>query len=186
VSQTPEDEEAFRALLDGHGLLRPGALRAPAPEEAYTVFAQRTDVELDTGALRRNAERFFGTTLGPTVQKRYQGGVPEEDAIRLVVAPSNVPGGVRLCFGRPATGDDWARARAAETACGAGGLADLAERCRIVWLVRLEAHADPTALLLATILASALLGPIVPPDGSEIFGVRTARMRLDERPHGYR
>ena len=35
-------DEDFRALVDAHGILRPGALEPPPRAEAFTIFAQRT------------------------------------------------------------------------------------------------------------------------------------------------
>jgi hypothetical protein len=46
-----------------------------------------------------------------------------------------------------------------------------------VWVLQNEGSSDKTALLLAAIMASILLGPIV--DGLAIFGVRGARTRLE-------
>ena len=67
----------------------------------------------------------------------------------------------------------------------------LARRCKTVWLIARGTSAPPStrdvnaspddrvALLIAAVFASVLLGPIL--DGDEIFGVRTARLKL-ERP----
>ncbi|HZU83705.1 MAG TPA: hypothetical protein VE987_12345, partial [Polyangiaceae bacterium] len=60
-------------------------------------------------------------------------------------------------------------------------LARLARRCQTLWLIAREASPDPLALRLAAILASVLLGPIVDAAYEEIFGVKTARSKL-ERP----
>jgi hypothetical protein len=84
---------------------------------------------------------------------------------------------MRSAFARPATEDDWAAADAAETRAGTFGLARLARRCGMVWIIAAEGADDALALRLAAILASILLGPILPLDG-EIFGVKTARERL--------
>jgi hypothetical protein len=48
-----------------------------------------------------------------------------------------------------------------------------------VWLVTRETVDDRIALRLAMILASVHLGPIVDPLGPDIFGVKTARGKLD-------
>jgi hypothetical protein len=42
------------------------------------------------------------------------------------------------------------------------------------------------ALTLAAIFASVLLGPIVPPKGDRVFGVRTARLELEKKSAPYR
>lgn len=71
----------------------------------------------------------------------------------------------------------------------------LAERCKMLWLVMIEGDAgasapdpdaDRVALTIAAILASSLLGPILSPNGDELFGVRTARLKLERRAQPYR
>jgi hypothetical protein len=174
------DERTFRALLDKRGLLRPGALASPARSGAFTVFAQKTSARLDLAAIRVQAERFFDARIGLTVDKRYGPEEPETDAARVVVATAE-PGasGTRLCFGRRADAGDHAAAEAAEQAQQTTGMSLLAHRCRTVWLVATEGPEDAVALTIAAILASVLLGPILPPSGLELFGVRTARSKLE-------
>ena len=41
------NEESFRAVLDDHGLLRPGQLAAPDRDHSFAVFAQRADARLE-------------------------------------------------------------------------------------------------------------------------------------------
>lgn len=66
-------------------------------------------------------------------------------------------------------------------------MADLAARCRTVCLVESESDMDRAALCLAALAASILLGPIVPPTGDAIYGVRTAREKLESmRGQAYR
>jgi hypothetical protein len=80
-----------------------------------------------------------------------------------------------------------AAAEEAERRVGAAGLAALARRCGVVWVVGTEAtdgseaEGDRVALRLAGVLAGVLLGPIVGPGGAGIFGPKTARERLMER-----
>jgi hypothetical protein len=197
-------EERFRELLDEHGILRPRALAAPERSAAYTVFAQRSDAVLDVAALKSHGARFFDTKVGLTVGKSYGGGPPQTDAARIVVARDDGTGsGTRLCFARRAGPDDHGAAEVAEQTQGTHGMALLARRCPMVWLVEHHgapvggrrgsgeggAHAsndDRIALTLAAVLASVLLGPILSPDGDELFGVRTARMKLEGRAHPYR
>ena len=55
---------------------------------------------------------------------------------------------------------------------------DLAERrCGSIWIVEREGPEDRTALVLAAVIASVCLGPILG-DGA-LFGVRTARVMLE-------
>lgn len=182
-------EEQFRGLLDARGVLRPNALEAPDRSVAFAVFAQRRDAMLDIGSIRNQAARFFATKLGLTVDKHYGAHVPDTDAARIVIATDDGSAtGTRLCFGRPADAGDRAAAETAERAQGTSGMSLLAQRCGTLWLVTREAEDDRVSLTIAAILASTLLGPILTPKGDEIFGVRTARMKLEslERRPPYR
>lgn len=183
----PLTEESFRQLLDEQGVLRPGALGAPDRNGAYAVFAQRPDVRLDIEALKRQAEQFFATKIGMTVDKRYGDVAPEVDAARVIVSGGDATAsGTRLCYGRAVDPSDLAAAEEAERAIGTYGLALLAQRCRTIWTVVPEGEDDRAALTIAAILASALLGPILSPGGQEIIGVRSARLKLEGRASPYR
>lgn len=186
--RTPQvTEEAFRALLDERGVLRQGALDAPARERSFAVFSQRADAWLDVEALSRQAERFFATKLGATVDKRHGDVVPEVDAARIVVAGGDgMSSGTRLCYGRAVETDDLVAAEEAERAMGTYGLALLAQRCKTLWIIVPETEEDRAALTLAAIFASHMLGPILSPGGREIYGVRGARLKLEGRPSPYR
>ncbi len=180
-------EEAFRELLDEHGILRAAARIEPDRGRSYAVFAQSPLVLLDIEGLKNKASQFFQTKIGLTVDKRYGPDVPQRDAARLVIAGGD-PGcsGTRLCYGRAATPEDLVAAEAAERAIGTCGLALLAKRCKTIWLIVTESDDDRVALLLAAILASAFLGPILSPGGQEIVGVRSARLKLEGRASPYR
>ena len=61
-----------------------------------------------------------------------------------------------------------------------GGLADLAARCKTIWVV----ESTPTtpewlALECSALLASIALGPIFDADAGLLLGVRSARERAD-------
>lgn len=182
-------EEAFRELLDERGILRPGVLAAPDRDRSYAVFSQRSDARLDIEAIGRQAERFFTTRIGSTVEKRYGDVGPDVDAVRIVVSNSDAAtSGTRLCYGRAADATDFAAAEAAERAMGTYGLALLAQRCKTIWTIVPDPpdSSDRAALTIAAILASHLLGPILSPGGREIYGVRGARSKLEGRPSPYR
>jgi len=168
------DEATFRAALDDRGILRPGALASPSP--SFLVFAQRSDAFVDVAAWQGHARRFFATDLGLTTEKRYATPLPTTDAARIVVVCGDEHG-TRLAFARPRTDDDLRQAEAAEARAPAG-LALLAKRCPTVWLVEAATPDDRIALRIAAILASVLLGPIMPPARDAIFGVKTARLTL--------
>jgi hypothetical protein len=148
---------------------------------SYVVFAQSPDARIDIGAWTSHAERFFGTRLGLTADKRYAPGqVPRADDARFVVAPDGETPGIREASARPCEAGDVALATRADERAGPGGtgLALLARRCQTVWLVSRVVDPDPLALRLAAILASVMLGPILDPMTPELFGVKTARAKL--------
>ncbi len=181
------DEASFRALLDRDGLLRADALAPPDRASAYTCFAQREDATLDIDAVKRNGAQFFQAKVGLTVDKHYGPGVLSIDAARVVVASDESgANGTRLCYARPTEPSDLAAAEEAERAQKTHGMALLAQRCQTVWLVVRESDDDRAALTIAAIFASTMLGPILAPNGREIFGVRTARMKLEGQQRPYR
>lgn len=175
-------------MVDARGVLRPGALDAPPREACFTVFAQRSDARLELAVWERHAAQFFDTKLGLTAEKRYDGGYPDCDAARVVVAPPSQSPGTRFAFARPRTDDDLAAAEEADIRAGSPGMALLARRCGMVWMVALEEADDALALRLSAIVASVVLGPILSPDQGELFGVRTAREKLEKlaAPSPYR
>jgi hypothetical protein len=181
-------EETFRELLDERGVLRSGALSSPALDRTYAVFSQRANAALDIEAIKRQAERFFASRVGLTVDKHYDATEPPEvDAARVVIAGGDgTSSGTRLCYGRPVDAADLTAAEAAERAMGTYGLALLAQRCKTIWLVVPEVEEDRAALTLAAIFASHMLGPIMSPGGQELYGVRGARLKLEGRPRPYR
>lgn len=175
----PSDEE-LRAALDARGVLAPGALEPPPRTDALCVFAQRSDARFEIDAWSQQAARFFGARVGLTIDKRYDPAAPpERDAARVVVAPDGAPPGTRFCFARAREPDDLGAAEAADIRAGSPGMALLARRCGYVWLVVAESDQDPLALRLAAIVSSVVLGPILSRDGAQLFGVRTARAKLE-------
>lgn len=182
----PTDED-FRALVDARGVLLAGALDAPKRTESFTVFAQRNDAILEANLWERHASQFFSTKVGLTIEKKYGDIAPPiVDAARVVVAPPEVPPGTRFCYARPREDDDFDAADAADARAGSTGLDLLAKRCGYVWLVAAEGEDDRLAMLLAAIIASVVLGPILSPDQQTLFGVRTARSKLEAPRAGYR
>lgn len=138
------------------------------PAEAYLVFSQRPDTSVDLAGWDAHAQRFFGAAVTASA-----------DGDRLAVTPGEEAAALRLVKGRPATAADHALAAAAEARMGGGGLGSLAQRCPTVWEVVREAEQDPAALRVAALLAGVLLGPVVDPGVPEIFGVKTAREKLE-------
>jgi len=80
---------------------------------------------------------------------------------------------------RPSTEHDRADARDAEERGRAAGMATLAARCATIWDVEPVGEDSELARLnLCGILASVALGPVLPDDGSTLYGVRGAMERV--------
>ncbi len=147
-------------------------LRTPA----LLVFAQQAGGRVDPAAWTAHAERFFATRVGLAGPPVVGGEAVE---LRFVIAPDGATPGVRAVVATPREDADLALADRAEARASGSGLALLARRCPWVWRVSREGEGDALALRLAAIAASLLLGPVVDPRGPEIFGVKTARAKLE-------
>ncbi len=153
----------------------------PSRETPLLVFAQRADARIDIQAWCSHAELFFSTRIGLAEEKTYDPAVPapRSDTARFVVAPAGAAPGIRSATARPRGAEDLSAAADADALAGGTGLALLARRCDTVWLVSRESAADVLALRLAAILASVMLGPILDASALELFGVKTARAKLE-------
>jgi hypothetical protein len=156
----------------------------PNEPSSFLVFAQQEAPYLDVSALAQQARRFFEASV--EVAGGEQAELPYSIATRLAVVADAGGGGARRCFARAADVTDWAAAEQAESRAGYTGLSLLARRCASVWLVEAESTDDPVALRIAAVLASLLLGPILAPGRAELFGVRTARIKLEGQGTPYR
>jgi hypothetical protein len=157
-------------------------MAAPSRERALLVFGQTADARIEIESWNTHATRFFSTAIGLTTDKRYPAGyaAPRTDEAAFVVAPPGEPPAIRSVAARPSDADDQALAEAADARRGPSGLALLARRCGMVWLVTRDEPSDRVALRLAAILASILLGPILDAAAGDLFGVKTARARLED------
>jgi hypothetical protein len=159
---------------------------SPAPEHPpLFVFAQTTEARIDLAAWNAQARRFFRTRL-ELAEDPGAGPVsaPWSAAATLVVAHGARPARTVRIRARAATSEDRALAEELDAGAGGTGLALVARRCPVIWeLARTEAG-DAAALRLAAVLASALLGPVLDPLGRELFGVRTARAKLEAAGDG--
>jgi len=167
--------------LDADGLLDPAAFDALSAGPSYLVFAQLPDARLDLPVWQRHAAQFFAAEVALTRPKRYGASPPQTDAAHLVLTPRGGAPILRSIFLRPRSEDDL---RAAEQAEGGGGLALVAKRCPMVVLVHADGGTDaPDAgsLHVAALLASVLLGPLMPPDRKSILGPKSARQELEKR-----
>lgn len=142
----------------------------------YAVFSQEQAAAPPFEKLAANASRFFSATL--ELRQVNEASI----SVRLVVARPQLAGDFRI-VSRVTTEDDRERARTAESRGRAGGMALLAEKCRHLWTLEAtdNATANEAALLtLAAICASVALGPVLPPDGATLYGVRGAIERRDQ------
>jgi len=155
------------------------------PQNGLLVFSQQVDARVDIAAIGAQSLRFFATGVGLTEDRVYgPDRRPEADAVRFVIAPKNEPPGIRAVVVRARAPADLALAEEADRRLGGTGLGLLARRCPTVWLIERESPADRLALLLAAVLASVLLGPIVDAAAGSIFGVKTARAKLEAAAPG--
>ncbi len=176
-------EALFRAALTQGGLYVGDATLEPSA--SFMVFSQTPHAMIDADVWERKTATFFAMRFGLVVPKTYGDELPTSDAALVVIANREGQGDLRMIYGRPAEPRDLVRAQEAERqgAVG-GGLVELGKRCPGVWLVEANGTDDSSALAIAAIIAMVHLGPIVPPSGAELYGVRTARMKLSAASSG--
>lgn len=142
----------------------------------YAVFSQEDAEAPPFEKLAANASRFFSATL--ELREANEASI----SVHLVVSRPHLAGDFRIAS-RVTTEDDRERARTAESRGRAGGMALLAEKCRHLWTLETTGD-DPASeaahLTLAAICASVALGPVLPPDGATLYGVRGAIERRDK------
>jgi hypothetical protein len=138
----------------------------------YVVFSSSPDARADVVAWDAHALRFFATRLGVL-------GDLDAPELRVHVTPPRGEPGERLLASRPRAAEDLALADLAEQRAGGGGLVLVARRCQRVWLVGRREGDDPLALRLSMALASIHLGPVLDARGPDLFGVKTAREKLE-------
>ena len=141
----------------------------------YLVFSQESG-RPPFDRLAAHAGRFFSSTLELLEQNE------ESVVLRLDCARPLLSGDFRIAW-RATTKDHLMSARDAEARGRAAGMGTLAERCREVWTIDAAGAKIPSEaayLTLAAVCASVALGPVLPPDGSTLFGVRGAIERRDK------
>ena len=141
----------------------------------YAVFNQEPRGAPPFEKLAAAAARFFAAKL--ELVRR------EGDAItvRLAVTRPVISG--EFCIAcRAPSHDDLVRARDAEVRGKAAGMSALAEKCGAIWEIDAPEGDPPVEaayLTLVAICAAVGLGPVLPPDGATLFGVRGAIERRD-------
>jgi hypothetical protein len=164
-----------------------GAPQPLALDDAWSLFAPDPDSRFDEARWRNQAEKFFRATLALATPKRYPGGGwPVADAGAIDVRPRTGGEPTRVlvvAFPIDRAPALRAAAEAGARAIGGAGMDSLVARARRVWQVAVAPLAGDDArapLVLTAVLASVLLGPVVPPGGGTIFGVKGARERLEK------
>jgi hypothetical protein len=143
------------------------------------VFAQRAQLTLDLPELLRTARSYFDATLD--VQARSDPNPDGRDAVEILLR-SEAHGyeGLLSIRTRMTCEHDLADARDAEQRGQAAGMASLAERCPTIWEVEpVGPDSELARLNLCGILAATALGPVLPDDGSTLYGVRGAMERVE-------
>jgi hypothetical protein len=147
---------------------------------SYRVFTQTPDGGIDPALLVRTATRHFEASLSilSAEQPPAPGAGSRRVELRLVSERRAFSQDFRL-LSRPASETDWAAARRAEVNGKSAGMSALAQRCRFVWLIESESEGSVALFNLCAVLASAALGPVLPPNESALFGVRGAMERVE-------
>jgi hypothetical protein len=145
---------------------------------SFRVFSQEPSLMGALPKLLSHARRFFAAEIDV-----LSGSPPgsAHGAVRLRFEARRYEGaGTFVVTSRPNSDDDRFAAEAAEARGNAGGMALLAARCSAVWEVKAEQATGSAELQLAAALASVALGPVLPEDGSTLYGVRGAMERAEK------
>jgi hypothetical protein len=144
----------------------------------YLVFDQSRDVIPDEHRLITTARAHFGAELA--FPRRHVLGIPPATAeLGVTVTVGKRPAFTLEVRIRRATEEDHRAADRAEQLGRAGGMATLARRCAVVWEITAGTATEGELVLFTAMLAATVLGPVLPPDGSTLFGVRGARERAE-------
>lgn len=152
----------------------------------FRVFTQTLGGSIDPALLVRTATRHFEASL-----EILNADQPDDPAagcawvrLRLQSARLGYARNFRL-ERRAATEQDWSAAVRAETNGRSAGMSTLAARCAHLWVIypegEPEGDAEAALLNLCGVLASAALGPVLPPDESALFGVRGSMERVEAK-----
>lgn len=126
----------------------------------------------------RATRRYFDATLD--VESRTEGAGLAGDRVEVWLRCEKHGYEGRLSIrSRRTTEYDLADAQKAEELGRAAGMAGLAARCPTIWEVEpIGEESELSRLNLCGILASVALGPVLPDDGSTLYGVRGAMERV--------
>jgi len=153
--------------------------RAPrAGLASVRIFAQRAQLTLDLPALLVAARNYFDATLEIEARSLPAPDGRDRVEVRLHSEQHGYQGRLSI-HTRWTSEHDRGDARDAEQRGQAAGMATLAARCPTIWDVEPVGDDSELARLnLCGILASVALGPVLPDDGSTLYGVRGAMERV--------
>jgi len=145
------------------------------------VFSQEPDLVAALPKLLAHARRFFAVELEVLSASALERPDLAQAVVSLRLESARYPGrGTFRIESRPTTDADRKAAEGAEARGKAGGMALLAARCRVLWVITAEGDASGSAeLQLSALLASVALGPVLPGDESTLYGVRGAMERAE-------
>jgi hypothetical protein len=187
LSTLPATDYVPFVQFDAHGWAKEPVAAIPV-HSAYTLFSPDPLARVDIALLANKARTFFATALEIDPVKAYpEGKTPEADVVYIDIHPlgkRDVVSTRVLVVTWPLQWNPQIRhvGDAAAMAIGGAGMDALVARAKRIWQVsnQIERGEDRHApLRVAAILASVLLGPIVPPEGNTIYGVKGARERLE-------
>ena len=146
------------------------------------VFSQQSDLVAALPKLLAHAQRFFAAEIEVLSASPPARAEPRTAEVLLRLDSARYPGaGTFRIESRPSTDDDRFAAEAAETRGQATGMSLLAARCPVVWSLAPAGESSGSAeLQLSALLASVALGPVLPEDGSTLYGVRGAMERAEK------
>ena len=154
-------------------------MRPVVPWLLVRVFAQRAELTIDLPELLRATRRYFDATVDVQSLAEPAGLEGERVEVWLKCEKHGYEGRLSI-RSRRATEHDLADARQAEELGRAAGMATLAARCPTIWDVEpVGPDSELARLNLCGILASVALGPVLPDDGSTLYGVRGAMERVE-------
>ncbi len=138
----------------------------------FLQFVQQNEPRVDLDGLARAAERHFDATLSP--------GAPSPLGIRVQFTSQPYGTAAFTLRARACTESDYARLEPAERANQSHGMAGLGRRCTALWEVLPDPGTPAAACFhFGALLASVALGPLLPPEGDGLYGVRSARLRAE-------
>lgn len=157
---------------------------APLAEPAWSILSPEADARVDAARWAHQARTFFKLELEVLTPKHYpSGALPLADVLEIAIGRGDLGGETARVqvVTVPIDRAPEARRRGldAAAAIGGAGMDALVLRAKRLWQIADDAAHPHAPLAIAAVLASLLLGPIVPPSADAIFGVKGARERLD-------